>query len=59
MSKMSEINAEVQEMTMDELVRAFQSLNAGQSKGVRDEFMQEVYAQELDRRENMWKMVTV
>jgi hypothetical protein len=59
MSKMSEIDAEVQEMTMDELVRAFQSLNAGQSKGVRDEFMQEVYAQELDRRENMWKMVTV
>ena len=52
MSHMSKLNAEVREMTCDELEIAFNALQTCRSKGVRDEFVQELYAQELDRRYN-------
>jgi hypothetical protein len=56
---MSELDAEIKEMTMAELETAFRALQACVSKGVRDEFMQELYAQELDRRQRLWMEVTV
>jgi hypothetical protein len=59
MSRMSELDAEIKEMTMAELETAFRALRACESKGVRDEFMQELYAQELDRRQRLWMEVTV
>lgn len=59
MSRMSELDAEIKEMTMYELETAFWALDACESKGVRDEFMQELYAQELDRRQKLCMEVTV
>jgi hypothetical protein len=56
---MSELDIEIKEMTRAELETAFQALHGCESKGVRDEFMQELYAQELDRRQKLWMEVTV
>ena len=50
MSRMAELAAELQEMTLHELELAFEALQKSPSKSVRDEFMQELYATELDRR---------
>jgi len=50
MSRMSELDAEVKAMTTDDLEEAFAALHGSLSKGVRDEFMQELYARELDHR---------
>jgi hypothetical protein len=47
---MSELDAEVKAMTTDDLEEAFAALHGSLSKGVRDEFMQELYARELDHR---------
>ena len=38
-------------MTFEELTEAFEALKYSPSKGVRDEVMQELMGQELDRRE--------
>ena len=51
MSRMSEIHAELSEMTTQEMERAYRALKYSPSKGVRDEVMQEILAQILDRRE--------
>jgi hypothetical protein len=63
MSQMSELDAEFKDMTKDmtyaELKEAFEALMFCESKGVRDELMQSLYARELDRRESLWKEVTV
>lgn len=59
MSKMSELAAELEAMSFAELEEAHEALKFCQSKGIRDEFMQEAYAQELNRRETMWKEITV
>ena len=59
MSRMSDLALELEEMSYADLEQAWLALKNAQSKGVRDEAMQEFYAQELDRRENMWKEVTV
>ena len=59
MSRMSELALELEEMSYADLEQAFLALKNSQSKGVYDEALQEFYAQELDRRENMWKQVTV
>jgi len=52
MSRMSELAVEIQEMTTAQLESALSALQTSPSKGVRDEIMQELYAQELDRRYN-------
>lgn len=61
MSQMSELDIELKAMTYSELEQAWLALTNSPSKGVRDEAMQEFYAQELDRRERMrmWKEVTL
>ena len=59
MSRMSDLALELEEMSYADLEQAFLALKNSPSKGVHDEAMQEFYAQELDRRENMWKQVTV
>ena len=51
MSKMSEIHAELSEMTTQELEQAYMALKYSPSKSVRDEVMQEMMAQMLDQRE--------
>jgi hypothetical protein len=56
---MSDLALELEQMSYADLEQAWLALKNAQSKGVRDEAMQEFYAQELDRRENMWKEVTV
>jgi hypothetical protein len=56
---MSELALELEEMSYADLEQAFLALKNSPSKGVYDEALQEFYAQELDRRENMWKQVTV
>ena len=50
MGRMSEIHAELSEMTTEELERAYVALKYSPSKGVRDEVMQEMMAQMLDLR---------
>jgi hypothetical protein len=56
MSRMSEIHAELSEMTREELEQAFLALKLSPSKGVRDEVMQECMAQMLDQldAEDVW-----
>ena len=49
---MSDIHAELSEMTTEELERAYLALKYSPSKSVRDEAMQEFMAQMLDRRES-------
>jgi hypothetical protein len=56
---MSELDAELKSMSYKELEEAFEALMFCESKGVRDELMQSLYARELDRRESLWKEVTV
>ena len=51
MSRMSEIHAELSEMTREQLEQAYMALKLSPSKGVRDEVMQEFMAQMLDQRE--------
>jgi hypothetical protein len=51
MSQMSDIHAELSDMTTQEMERAYVALKHSPSKSVRDEVMQELMAQELDRRE--------
>ena len=51
MSRMSDIHAELSEMTTKELEEAYQALKHSPSKSVRDEVMQEMMAQMLDQRE--------
>ena len=50
---MSDIHAELSEMTTEELEEAYQALKHSPSKSVRDEVMQEFIAQMLDQRENL------
>ena len=51
MSRMSDIHAELSEMTTEELERAFLALKYSPSKSIRDEVMQECMAQMLDQLE--------
>ena len=51
MSRMSEIHAELSEMTREQLEQAFLALKLSPSKGVKDEVMQEFMAQMLDQLE--------
>ena len=51
MSRMSDIHAELSEMTTEELEQAYRALKSSPSKSVRDEVMQEFMAQMLDHRE--------
>lgn len=51
MSRMSDIHAELSEMSTQELEQAYQALRRSPSKSVRDEVRQEIMAQELDYRE--------
>lgn len=53
MSKMSEIHAELSEMTTQELKRSYRALCESPSKSVRDEVMQEIMAKELEQRQNL------
>jgi len=53
MSKMSEIHAELSEMTTRQIEREFKALAESPSKSVRDEVMQELMSAELDRRQNL------
>lgn len=57
MSRMSDLDIEIKAMTYSELEQAWLALRDSPSKSVHDEAMQEFYAQELERRENMWKEI--
>lgn len=57
MSRMSDLDIEIKAMTYSELEKAWLALRDSPSKGVRDEAIQEFYAQELERRENMFKEI--
>jgi hypothetical protein len=57
MSQMSELDIEIKSMTYSELEQAWLALKNSPSKGVRDEALQEFYARELERRENMCKVI--
>jgi len=48
---MSDLHAELAEMSTEALERAFWALKCSPSKSVRDEAIQEFMAQELDQRE--------
>jgi hypothetical protein len=50
MGKMSEIHAELSEMTTAQMEREYRALCESPSKSVRDEVMQELMAIELDHR---------
>jgi len=50
MSKMSEIHAELSEMTTAQMEKEYRALCESPSKSVRDEVMQELMAVELDHR---------
>ena len=51
MSRMSDIHAELSEMTTEELEQAYMALKYSPSNSVYDEVMQEFMAQMLDQRE--------
>jgi len=53
MSRMSEIHAELSEMTTQQLERSYRGLCESPSKSVRDEVMQELMAKELEQRQNL------
>jgi hypothetical protein len=57
MSRMSDLDVELKAMTYSELEQAWLALRDSLSKSLQDEAMQEFYAQELERRENMWKEI--
>ena len=50
MGKMSEMHAEIVELSTQELKHRYLALKYSPSKGVRDELLQEFMAVELDRR---------
>jgi hypothetical protein len=54
---MSDLDIEIKAMTYSELEKAWLALRDSPSKGVRDEAIQEFYARELERRENMFKEI--
>jgi hypothetical protein len=54
---MSDLDIEIKAMTYSELEKAWLVLRDSPSKGVRDEAIQEFYARELERRENMFKEI--
>jgi len=51
MGKFKEIQSELNELSTTELTVYYERLKYNPSKGVMDELYQELYAQELDRRE--------
>jgi hypothetical protein len=52
MGRMKDLDIEIKGMRTEDLLRAYLALRECRSKGVLDEYRQELYAQELDIRDH-------